>query len=86
MGWTRRYGRRYDKYMTTTENQTHTTLVTCSCKACSKYATAKGVPFPMQELAMPAATERMSASALVHAAYDNVLAFAAVRPSIPANG
>jgi hypothetical protein len=72
--------------MTTTESQTHTTLVTCSCKACRKYATAKGLPFPMQALAVPAAAERINASALVHAAYDNVLAFAAVRPSVPTNG
>ena len=72
--------------MTTTENLAHTTLVTCSCKACRKYATAKGLSFPMQALAMPAAAERMNASALVHAAYDNVLAFSAVRPSVPANG
>lgn len=65
---------------------THTTLVTCSCKACRTYATAKGLPFPMQALAMPAAAERLTASALVHAAHDPVLAFAVVRPSIPANG
>lgn len=67
--------------MTTT--QTHTTLVTCSCKACRKYASANDLPFPMQALAMPAAAERLDASTLVHAAYDKVLAFAAVRPSVP---
>jgi hypothetical protein len=74
--------------MTTTENQTHTALVTCSCKACRKYATAKGLPFPMQALAQPAAAERVDARSLVHAAYDSVLVYALGNdaPSIPANG
>lgn len=66
-----------------TTNLTHTVPVQCSCKACRKYATAHGLPFPMQALAMPAAAERLDASTLVHSAYDKVLAFAAVRPSIP---
>ena len=68
-----------------TTNQTHTELVTCSCKACRKYATANGLPFPMQALALPAALERVDASSLVHAAYSPVVAYAATRPSVPAN-
>jgi len=66
-------------------NASHTALVQCSCRACRKYATANDRPFPMQAMAIPAAVERIGASALVHAAYDPALAFASVRPSVPVN-
>jgi len=68
--------------MTTTA--THTVRVECACNACRIHATANGLPFPVAALATDGAAATVPARVLVHAAYDKVAAFAAIRPSIPA--